>query len=224
MKKLENVTLFGIDCVNIERLIVAAEICKKDFEFAEVKLLTSLPSNHTDVIQIEPVDSIRAYSEFMLKKAADYISTDYVLVVQHDGFILNPDAWSEEFLQYDYIGAPFLVNDKLVVGNGGFSMRSRKLFELTKNDLEIQLGDKTQDRYAENEDWVLSILKRKHLEDLGIRYAPVELAHTFSLEENKVYGGIWNGQFGFHGLRWTDIRSWLIEHPEYPIENPLDKV
>lgn len=224
MRKLDTVTLFGLDCIDIDRLILAAEICKKDFEFAEVKLLSSIPSAHPDVVQVEPVNSVRAYSEFMLKRVADYTTTDHVLVIQHDGFILNPEAWTDDFLKYDYIGAPWLINDTLVVGNGGFSLRSRRLFELTKSDSKIQLGDTQQDQDAENEDWVLCSTYRSHLEEKGIVFAPIELAHRFSLEQNEVYGGVWSGEFGFHGLRWTDIRPWLKEHPEYSIENPLDKL
>jgi hypothetical protein len=29
-------------------------------------------------------------------------------------------------------------------------------------------------------------------------------------------------EFGFHGLRWTDISSWLRENPNEPIDNTLD--
>ena len=49
-----------------------------------------------------------------------------------------------------------------------------------------------------------------------------ELAKKFSLEANEIYGVEWTNQFGFHGLKWTDISNWLKEHPEYKMENPLD--
>ncbi len=52
-KDLPDVTLLGVDCVDIERLVTASEICQKEFNFAEVKLLTSLPgSGHKDVVEI----------------------------------------------------------------------------------------------------------------------------------------------------------------------------
>ena len=35
--------------------------------------------------------------------------TDFVLTIQHDGFILNPDAWRDDFFDYDYIGARLAV-------------------------------------------------------------------------------------------------------------------
>jgi len=221
MKKLKNVTLFGLDCINIERLIKAAEICCEKFEFANVKLLTSLPSNNKNIVPINHVGSIKKYSEFILKKINDYIDTDLVLIIQHDGFILNPKAWNDNFLNYDYIGAPLWVEDKLVVGNGGFSLRSKKLIELLQNDNNIYVEENPSHVYGQNEDWIISVTKRDYLEEKGINFAPVELAHKFSFEKNKLYGPKWTDQFGFHGLKWTNISDWIKKHPEHKIENPL---
>jgi hypothetical protein len=64
---------------------------------------------------------------------------------------------------------------------------------------------------------------REYLESKGIKFAPAELGHRFSLENNREYGNIWNGQFGYHGLRWTDISAWIEKNPEWKISNPLDK-
>ncbi|MFA5124279.1 MAG: DUF5672 family protein [Patescibacteria group bacterium] len=221
MKKLKNVTLFGLDCVDIDRLIKAAEICCKDFEFADIKLLSSISSDNKNVIKINPVESIKKYSQFILKELNNYIKTDFVLIIQYDGFILNSTAWDDEYLKYDYIGAPLWVKDKLVVGNGGFSLRSKKLLEILQNDPSINIEDSPSHKYAENEDWIISVIKRKYLENLGIKFAPVKLAHKFSFEKNKEYGAKWNGQFGFHGLKWTDISDWIKKHPEYGIKNEL---
>lgn len=221
MKKLNNVTLLGIDCIDINRLIKAAEICCKDFEFSEVKLLSSIPSDNKNVIKIKTIGSFREYSQFVLKELNEYIDTDFVLIIQHDGFILNPTAWDDEYLKYDYIGAPLLVEDKLVVGNGGFSLRSKKLLELLQKDDDIKIEVTSSDRYAENEDWIISVIMRKYLESLGVKFAPVELAHKFSFEKNKEYGAYWSDQFGFHGLKWTDISAWTKVHPEYQIDNTL---
>ena len=52
------------------------------------------------------------------------ISTPFVLVIQWDGYIVDPSAWANAFRKYDYVGA--VVHDKrgTFVGNGGFSLRS----------------------------------------------------------------------------------------------------
>ena len=35
-----------------------------------------------------------------------------MLIVQDDGFIINKNLWDEEFLSYDYIGAPWPLDEK----------------------------------------------------------------------------------------------------------------
>lgn len=215
-KKLSNVTLFGLDCVDINRLIQAAEICAKDFEFEQIKLLTSLESNNSNIVKIVPVNSIEAYNSFMIKKINSYIDTDFALVIQYDGFILNPKAWADDYFKYDYIGAPWYEDGQFIVGNGGFSMRSKKLLEILQKDETIQISP------DEPEDTFICMEKRDYLESKGIKFAPVDLAKQFSLEANEKDGVRWTNQFGFHGLKWTDISKWLKEHPKYKIDNTLD--
>ena len=215
MKQFKNITLFGLDCVDIDRLILAAEICQKDFEFSSVKLLTSIESSNPNVVKINPVVSHSEYSSFIIEKMADYIETDFALLIQHDGFILNSNAWDDAFLDYDYIGAPLWEEGRYIVGNGGFSLRSKKLLKIIKESKYKITND-----YPE--DWFISVVMRQDLESKGIRFAPIEIAQKFSFEANDNGGVEWGGQFGFHGLRWTDISLWLTKHPEYTIDNTLD--
>lgn len=215
--QLPQVTLFGLDCVDIARLIQAAEICMREFDFGQVVLLSSLPSDYPRVRQIDPVDSIGAYDEFMTKRLSPYVETEFVLTIQFDGFILNPDAWSDEFLQYDYIGAPWWLEGHCVVGNGGFSIRSKKLLEVLESDASIPRPAGVP------EDWLICVDCREHLEKRGLKFAPVDVARRFSFEANERDGVVWTDQFGFHGLKWTDISRWTQEHPEYRIDNLLDE-
>lgn len=230
MKKLDTVTLIGVDCVDIDRLIQAAEICTKDFEFGEVKLLTSLPSTNKHVVNIDPITSTEQYSEFIIRDLDQFIETPHALIIQYDGFILNPNAWDDEFLQYDYIGAPWFVKEWLVerfnfpksllgtgvVGNGGFSLRSKKFITLCS-----QLAQENYFTEFHPEDIVLCVQNRAKLEAEGMQFAPIELAKRFSYEAIDEVNKKWTDQFGFHGLRWTDISSWLKKHPEYTIDNTL---
>jgi hypothetical protein len=229
-KKLNGVTLLGIDCVDIDRLILATEICLKDFEFEDVKLLTSLKSDYKGIVPIDPITSIEEYSKFVIEKLDDYVDTPLVLLIQYDGFILNPSAWSDEFLNYDYIGAPWLVRNshinklgwskellgQYVVGCGGFSMRSKKFISLC-SELSKQGFFKRYDP----EDVVLCVDNREYFEKCDIKFAPVDVAKNFcySAEDMEKYS--WNDQFGFHGLWYTDISKWTREHPEYKIDNTL---
>ena len=237
-RKLSGVTLLGIDCLNIERLIQAAEICLKNFDFEEIKLLTSLESDNAprstgkNIVKISPINSTAEYSEFVLTQLDKYVETPHVLIIQYDGFILNPQAWKDEFLKYDYVGAPWKVADwsvknfdfpkelvgQFVVGNGGFNLRSKKLISICAK--LIKEGKITR---LHPEDVAISVYYRRLLEDNGIVFAPVELAKQFSYEAEDEQNNAWNGQFGFHGLRWTNISKWLEKNKEYNIDNTLDK-
>ncbi|MEY8847444.1 DUF5672 family protein [Psychroserpens sp. XS_ASV72] len=191
MHYLENVTLLGIDCIDIDRLIFAADVSEKYIKFKTVKLLTHLDSSDDRIVKIPKIDTIEAYSEFMIKHLDTYVDTDFVLTIQYDGFIVNPEQWKQEFLQYDYIGAP----TKWGMGNGGFSLRSKKLLQLLSEDDHIT--------FVHPEDIRICRTYRSYLESKGIKFAPLELAHDFSVEN-----GIWNHQFGFHN---ADISAWEIE-------------
>jgi len=131
------------------------------------------------------IHSLEDYSRFMVKELGRHITTSHVLTAQWDGYILNESAWKDEWLDYDYIGA---VWHDGVVGNGGFSLRSKRLLDA--------LGDPAfaAPFYPEDEricrDW------REQLEhDYKIRFAPPEVASEFSIE-----GGRYTGQFGFHSF------------------------
>jgi hypothetical protein len=225
-KKLEGVTLLGIDCVDIDRLILAAEICIKDFEFKEVKLLTSLKSDNKYIVPIDKINSTEEYSKFVITELYKYVNTEHVLVIQYDGFILNPNAWEEEFLKYDYIGSPWLFKEwaqklnipkellgTMMVGNGGFSLRSKKLLSLT-----AELAQEGMFKSYDPEDLAICFWNRELLESKGIIFAPVETGKRFGFEGETDVSDKWNGQLGFHGFRWTDISNWIKDHPEYILD------
>ena len=225
-RKLETVTLLGVDCVDIERLIVAAEICQQEFDFAQIKLLTSLPSDNPNVVPIAPINSVEEYSRFVIEELDSYVETEQALIVQYDGFILNPNAWVDDFLTYDYIGAPWFVDNwavgkfglskdllgSMVVGNGGFSLRSKKFVALC-----ARLAQERTLAKFHPEDVALCMWNRELLEERGMRFAPVDLARQFSFERMTDTSTEWDGQFGFHGFRWTNITKWQAKHPEYEI-------
>lgn len=227
---LSNVTLLGIDCVEVSRLQKALDISSERGIFAGVKLLTSLPTDDERKVAIPHLGTIEAYSDFCLRDLYKYVETDFVLLVQHDGFILNPESWEKEFLSYDYIGAPLYVTEWFVehfeltpdflgtwiVGNGGFCIRSKKFLEAT-----AKLCEKGIIKKVHPEDVAYSIWYRDEMEKEGIRFAPVELAKRFSIEGNR--GVTYEKQFGFHGFKWTDISKWIIENPQWGITQVLAK-
>jgi hypothetical protein len=192
---LKNVTLFGVDCVNLDRLIAAAEVSQKYIEFGDVKLLSHLPSSDVPITIIDPITSIDQYSRFIMKEAYKYVDTEYMLVIQADGFVINPFNWTNEFLQYDYLGATWPYNDDYNVGNGGFSLRSKKLMAAVAADSAIN-------KYHP-EDFHICRTFGNYLKKRGFTFAPDTIANQFSVEGRK-----WEGQFGFHN---ADISTWEIE-------------
>lgn len=224
---LPNVTLIGIDCVNIERAQKALDISSLEINFADVKLLTSLPTDDSRKTEINPLNSIEAFSEFCIKDLYKFVDTEFALLVQYDGFVLNSESWSDEFLKYDYIGAPWLVADwavnlynfpeklrgKRIVGNGGFSIRSKKFFETS-----ARLAQNGSFEKYHPEDLILCVFDRGKVEKEGILFAPPELAAKFSVEgDDEIY----EKQFGFHNLKWTDITKWINENSKWGIEQIL---
>lgn len=221
-KSLPNVTLLGLDCLDIHRLKLAAGICQKHFEFGAIKLLSSIPDSDSRVVQIDKVDSIEKYSHFFIKKVHDYVDTDFVLVIQYDGFILNPEAWSDEFLRYDYIGAPWWYEDENNVGNGGFSLRSKKLLKILSEERSI-IEHHPEDHH-------IARTYGHYLRSKGIIFAPEHVASRFSIEgclKEPVpvkYGSTWTNEFGFHDFSETDISTWLRAHPEYVLDTTSKKI
>lgn len=206
--QLKDVTLIGADCVDIDRLIKAADKCCANIDFGAVKLLSSLPSIDKRVIPIRHLGIKSEYSSFILKELNEFIDTKYFLLIQHDGYILNHESWNDEWLKYDYIGAPWeWYTDGMNVGNGGFSLRSKKLAEITAEDSTIQaINEEGVTRHKE-EDHCICRLYRKYLEDTyNIKFAPIEEARKFSIEGWRAPNRTWTNEFGFHGGNLTNIK------------------
>lgn len=157
-----------------------------------IKLLTSRNIESPYVVKIDPITSKTEYSEFTLKKLVNYINTEFCLISQWDGFIVDFDKWNSDFLSYDYIGAPwFWKHNKTLGGNGGFSLRSKRIMEFIKN---LPYDPK----YAEDE--FICEINGQHLVDNGFSFPPEQLAKTFSIEGEK-----YNGSYGFHSFTTINV-------------------
>jgi hypothetical protein len=159
-------------------------------DFAAVKFITDKPFEFEgiEVINISPIRSKEEYSHFMIKELYKYFDTDYVLVIQADGYVLNGKSWLPEFLEYSYIGSAWLYTDGFNVGNGGMSLRTKYLQTILGTDDFIQI--------THPEDNCISRLYRTYLEqEYGIRFPSDDLADKFAYElRTPIYD-----TFGFHG-------------------------
>jgi hypothetical protein len=209
MIKLDNVTLVSMSSVNMDLTIKALEKSMEQIEFNSVKLIThekpNFLTNKIEFCYIDKINNVNEYSFNMIYKLSDYINTEYVLVIQSDGYVVNVDSWKDEFLNYDYIGAPFMLpNDDFSyrdingnifrVGNGGFSLRSKKLIDLPN---KLNLEWKAFHGFY-NEDGFICAMNRHIYEENGCKFAPLEIAKYFS-HEHQIPETYNINPFGFHG-------------------------
>jgi hypothetical protein len=170
----------------------ALQASVRQAEFAEVLLLSDRPPppEADRAITWQAIDRLASradYSRFMLRHLAGHIATSHALCVQWDGFVINGDAWDPRFLDFDYIGAVWPhFDDGHNVGNGGFSLRSRRLLDACK-DLPFD--------GSQAEDVIIGRLCRRRLEQEKIQFAPEFLARNFAFERTARTGH----EFGFHG-------------------------
>lgn len=110
-RRLPNVTLAAMTSVNIRATIRAMQYSMRGIEFGDAVLIThrrplGLPGgirySHTDRLS-----DIDAFNYKMVYELGDHIRTDFALIVHADGFVVHPEMWRDEFLDYDYIGAPW---------------------------------------------------------------------------------------------------------------------
>lgn len=204
MANLFNVTLVSVEGVDASLALKALKISKQHLQFAKVKLLSPNKPDEDlcgiEWVQIPPMNYVD-YNRFMIFKLADYIDTDFALTIQTDGFVTNPQSWSPDFLQYDYIGAAWLperiqcsewvtAHAKATVsnnvGNGGFSLRSKRMLDATKNaPFEC---DGPEDAY-------ICLNHYQYFADQGLKFAPTDVANKFSWEQYFWF----KNAFGFHG-------------------------
>jgi len=163
-----------------------------------------------EVVDIEAIHSGADYSHFVLRSLPGLIDTAHVLVTQWDGFVVDATAWTDAFLEVDYIGAVWHDQAPGVnVGNGGFSLRSQRC-------LQAGLDPRITQEHPEDE--VLCRTHRALFErELGLRFAPPELARRFAFENIAPSAPC----FGFHGpyhlprvLDEATLCGWLDALPD----------
>ena len=201
--QLDSVDLIAVDGSKswdrINLLIKIAQHNSKFIRFNCIRIFTgyepieNLPKlKNIEFIPIQ-LSSISHYNKFILTKLHEYVCAEYCLIFQHDGFIINPQFWDEGFLEYDYIGALFPEapwNKVNRVGNGGFSLRSKRFIEYCAS---LSLD------FSFNEDKLICTDHYHELCRNGFTFALPEIAAKFSLEEDNEYNNNIEQVFGFHG-------------------------
>ena len=206
-KKLTDVTLLAYSSHDVDATILSLTKCMNKIDFGEVKLLShERPDNLPVGITYEfapLINSFDDYSAYMFLELGKHVSTSHTLIVQHDSCISHPELWKDEWLEYDYAGAPWPIvennyltdgGDRVRVGNGGFSLRSKKILDAPKN-LGLQLEER-QGFY--NEDGNCTIYHRDKMLNYGIKYMPLEEACIFAHENDVPENVHIKETFGYH--------------------------
>jgi hypothetical protein len=200
---------------HLEKTLKALKLSFEKFETEKVTLITCKEpkSKFADKLKIKeiPTLSYEKYNEFVLKELNNFVDTEFVLTIQDDGFIINTDKWNDCFLEYDYIGAPwpnyFPMCDINNVGNGGFSLRSKRFLEISQAVCPYDFG--------ENEDVLVCRKYYNIMKSFGVLYADEKTASMFSIEHTSGIKSINKGQqadniktldsFGFHYIKSKNI-------------------
>jgi hypothetical protein len=209
--KLEDVTLISVcgDEKFLDQIIKAADICSQNVNFGATKILSNIEIQcEYEVVKIPRLDKL-AYSKFMMYELRKYVTTEFCLTFQGDGFIINPHLWNNEFLDYDYIGAPW-VNEKYNnVGNGGFSLRSQKFLQAAET-LEYNSKIQFQNHVPAGElitpeDWFICNYNFNAMKKMGVNFSNINIAYKFAVEHPSIHKFFDRNNlktynsFGFHG-------------------------
>lgn len=113
---------------------------------------------------------------FQVKELKNYFDTKFVMHCETDGHPINFDLWSDDFLKFDFIGAPWRIDWDLInngrVGNMGCSIISKRFLDwVSIQEYNGMAGDV----------FICQHLKQKAKEN-GFTYADVQLALRFSME------------------------------------------
>jgi hypothetical protein len=205
--------------------IAIEHILKLNF-INKIYFLSNECSNlEVEFIKIPSIDCARTYSDIVLYQLTEHTNEDHILIFQWDGFSIHPEVWTPNFLQYDYIGAPiYLPNNEVWIGNGGFSLRSRRLLDYLSKE-KFQILEISNDESAE--DQVICTHARKLLEKQGFLFPKLNIASKFSYQNSPSR----DQSFGFHGIHnfpYFLSESKLLEvsneifarknHPQFTIE------
>lgn len=179
MIELPDVTLLALTGVGYktkEHQHALKESCK-EINFGAVRLA-----------EIPSIVDIETWNEYVVYELWRYVDTSHCILVHNDGYIINPEKWKDEWLQYDWASSPWPlptdnfsyrdINGKIQRVGNSVSLRSRKLLQLPS---QLQLEWKPFFGNT-NEDGKFCVEWRHIMEAHGMKYMPFEEAIYFGKE------------------------------------------
>jgi hypothetical protein len=209
---LPTVTLLCVETVMHEMARITLADMMSKVNFAEVVI-------HSDKPELIPIPGARYVTvpnwpekiqcgRYCYNESPQSVNTPHMLFVEWDGCIRDVNAWEPGFLDYDYVGAPWPGRAAgqwdpkgLSVGNGGFTLWSRKLMDEVRRNSHWGIGT----------DVDIACKYRPSLEkQCSAKWAPEEVAYRFSFEHGTEQRRA-QTSFGTH-----DIFNWplSLDKPE----------
>ena len=192
MLQLPEITLIALTGKDFLPHLKAVQKSCEGIEWGDVKIIYQ-PS----------IQSIDEWNYRIIYDLRRYVDTDFAMLIHADGHVVRPEAWRADFLDYDFVGAPWpLPSDDysyrdtsgaLVRVGNSVSLRSKRLLELPSI-----LGLEWKSYHGNtNEDGFLCVHNRERLEAEGVRFAPLEVAKYFS-KEHEIPENVGLETFAFH--------------------------
>jgi len=190
---LKDVSLVAVATQDVEETVQAIEYSLKGMSFEKVQLFAHYnpqpDSKDYEFIKIDTFSSVGEWGKFIIFELYKFITTKHIILIHADGFIVNPESWNNEFLKYDYIGAPWqLPKDNfsfrdyygnIIRQGNSVSLRSYNILKLPS---EKNIKWKADHDFF-HEDGFLCVLSRHLLIKEGIEFAPLSVACKFSHEK-----------------------------------------
>jgi hypothetical protein len=174
---LPRVTACLIDATCPELAQLALEDSLEQVSFGEVMIVS--PDNFApDARWIEVPrwkDRFGMYN-FLWYELPKLLATEFVLILSWDGWVIDASCWSDEFLEYDVVGAPWSYDDGLNVGHA--LLRSKRIMKFLcdrPNEFPVQ----------HPEDGTLCRTYRRDLERHGFRWPTEQVASRFAFEATR---------------------------------------
>lgn len=198
MLTLPNVTLIALGSTNIEGMAKALEYSSKEIKWGAVKLITEVPC-----------PTIDEWNRAIIFDLWRYVDTEFCMLIHPDGYVVNPESWNDQFLDYDFIGAPWPLptdhysyrtpDGEIVRVGNSVSIRSRRLLEIPYKEEWLWLEKAQKRKWGNtNEDGFICCHSRRLLQHLGCRFAPIEVAKWFSRELDIPENQDVDKPFAFH--------------------------
>lgn len=228
MLRLPTVTLVLVETREHQLACLAVEECVKKIEFGDVLILTDRPLEFSPLAKycsprvhtVSDFPDKLGWSRCWWYDVPSLLKTSHTLNIQWDSWVADTSMWSDNYLNYSYVGAPWWYTDGKNVGNGGFSLVSTPLKRYLRANRDKFPCDTPVD------DDLLCRKYRPALEDVGFVWAPEKVAHDFAFECCRPTPT--SKHFGFHAMfNWPEVlgptaleeRLQLVARSKY-ITNP----